>query len=124
MPASPQVLVLSVDPTLSRLVQLNLERRGFDVQQHRWAACCGLGEAPRACAADLIIADLDCPSPVCWNGAPQLRAVFTQHPLLLLTHERPSAPYLQAHQPCQALQKPFAVDELVRAVNGLLLMAR
>ena len=115
---------MSVDPTLSRLVQLNLERRGFDVQQHRWAACCGHGESPRGCAADLIIADLDCPAPVCWNGAPQVRAVFKQHPLLLLAHERPSAPYLQAHQPCQALQKPFAVDELVRAVNGLLLMAR
>jgi DNA-binding response OmpR family regulator len=111
---------LSVDPTLSRLVQLNLERRGFGVRQHRWAACCGLGETPQACAADLIIVDVDCPSPASWNAAPHARAVFTQPPLLLLAHERPSAAYLRMHDPCQALEKPFAVDELIRAVHALL----
>jgi DNA-binding response OmpR family regulator len=123
LPAPPRVLVLSVDRTLSQLVQLNLERRGFDVRQHGWAACCGLGEAPRPCAANLVVADLDCPSPACWNGTPRLRAVFPSHPLLLLAHERPSAPYLQTHQPCRSLQKPFAIDELVQAVSGLILMA-
>ena len=123
MPAPPRVLVLSIDPLLGRLVQLNLERRGFEVHQHRWAACCGLGEAPPPRAAGLVIADLDCPSPACWRGAPHLRALFPVRPLLLLAHERPSAPYLQAHQPCRSLQKPFAIDELVQAVGGLLRMA-
>ncbi len=120
MPALPRVLVLSIDPTLSRLMQLNLERRGFDVQQYGWAACCGRGEAPRPCAAELVLADLDCRSPECWSGAPQVRAVFPSNPLLLLVHERPSATYLHTHQPCRSLQKPFAIDELVQAANGLI----
>ena len=123
MPAPPPVLVLSVDRTLGRLVQLNLERRGFEVRPHGWAACCGLGEAPRPWAAGLVIADLDCPAPACWAGAPRLRAVFPARPLLLLAHARPSAAYLQAHQPCRSLQKPFAIDELVRAVSGSILPA-
>jgi hypothetical protein len=108
---------------LGRLVQLNLERRGFNVQQHRWAACCGLGEAPPPCAAGLVVADLDCPPPDCWKAAPHLRALFPFHPLLLLAHGLPSAPYLQTHQPCRCLQKPFAIDELVQAVSGLILLA-
>ena len=120
MPASPRVLVLSVDSTLCRLVWLNLERRGFDVRQHGWAACCGLGEAPQPGAVGLVIADLDCPSPECWKGAPNLRALFPFQPLLVLAHERPSAPYLRVHQPCESLQKPFAVDELVRAISRLI----
>jgi DNA-binding response OmpR family regulator len=111
------VLVLSVDATLSRLMQLNLERRGFDVRPHTWAACCGRGEAPRGNQADVVIADLDCPAPDCWTAAPQLRALFPSHPLLLLAHDRPSAPYLQTHQPVRSLQKPFAIDELVRVLR-------
>ena len=124
MAALARVLVLSVDATLGWLVEVNLTRRGLAVRQHHWAACCGLGETPPPDGADLVVADLDCPSPGCWRGATQLRVLFPRRPLLLLAHDRPSAPYLQACQPCRSVQKPFAVDELIGAVGALLHVQR
>jgi DNA-binding response OmpR family regulator len=70
--------------------------------------------------AGLVISDLDCPAPACWQCGARLRALFPSHPVLLLAHERPSARFVQAHTPCAYLQKPFAVDELVGAVQGLI----
>jgi DNA-binding response OmpR family regulator len=115
-----RLLVLSGDPMLSRLVRLNLERRRFSVSVCDWAACCDRGQRPASVAAGLVISDLDCPAPDCWQCGPRLRGLFPFHPLLLLAHERPSAPYVQAHRPCEYVQKPFAVDELVGAVQLLL----
>ena len=104
---------------LSRLLWLNLERRRFNVTVHEWAACCDRGERPGSVAAGLVISDLDCPAPECWQCGPRLRTLFPAHALLLLAHERPSAPYMQAHAPCGYVHKPFAVDELVGAVQRL-----
>lgn len=104
---------------MAYILKLNLERRGLDVQSHAWAACCGRGTTPQAYAVDLVIADLDCPVPACWNAGPRLRAAFAQTPLLLLAHERPSARYLLQHEPCRYLQKPFDISETVREVRAL-----
>ena len=120
MAALRRVLVLSVDPTIGRLLKLNLERRGLDVRPHAWAACCGIGHVPRQWPADVLIADLHCPAPTCWNAGPNLRAVFPRMPLLLLAHERPSARYLQAYDPCRCLQKPFGVADALGAVESLI----
>jgi DNA-binding response OmpR family regulator len=118
--AAPQrVLIVSVDSTMAHLLKLNLERRGLDVQLHPWAACCDRGATPQADAADLVIADLDCPVPACWNAGPRLRAAFAHTPLLLLAHERPSARYLLQYRPCRYLQKPFDISETVREVRAL-----
>jgi DNA-binding response OmpR family regulator len=100
------------------LLKLNLERRGLDVQLQPWAACCDRGVTPQA-HADLVIADLDCPVPACWNAGPRLRAAFAHTPLLLLAHERPSTRYLLQHEPCRYLQKPFDMSETVREVRAL-----
>ena len=103
---------------MAHLLELNLERRGLDVQLQLWAACCGRGATPQAYAADLVIADLDCPVPACWNAGPRLRAAFAGTPLLLLAHERPSARYLLEHAPCRYLQKPFDISETVHEVRA------
>jgi len=118
--APTRVLVLSVDPMMARLLEMNLVRRGLEVQAQSCAACCGLGETSRPYAADVLIADLHCPAPVCWDAGPRLRAAFPRLPLLLLAHERPSAAYLQAHLPCQCLQKPFGMADAVRALEALI----
>lgn len=114
-----RIAVVSVDPTIARLLQLNLERRGLGVEPHLWAACCGIGEAPPTYPSDLLIADLHCPAPECWNAAPHLRALFPRVPLLLLAPARPSARYLQAHQPCDSLQKPFGIPDALSAIDAL-----
>lgn len=120
MGALPRVLVLSVDTTMGGLLTLNLERRAFDARPYAWAACCGIGEVPRPYPADLLIADLHCPAPECWNAGPNLRALFPRMPLLLLAHDRPSPRYLHAHHPCQSLQKPFGVADALDAVYALI----
>jgi DNA-binding response OmpR family regulator len=115
-----RVVLLSVDPTMIRLLTLNLDRRGFEVQPHGWAACCGLGDAPRTYAADVLVADLHCPAPACWSAAPRLRAAYAHTPLLLVAHEQASAAYLQAHHPCLCLQKPFGMADALHMVNVLM----
>ena len=114
-----RIAVVSVDPTIARLLKLNLERRGLDVESHLWAACCGIGEAPPTCPSDLVIADLHCPAPACWNAAPHLRALCARVPRLLLAPERPSARYLQPHHPCGCLQKPFGIADALSAIDAL-----
>jgi DNA-binding response OmpR family regulator len=113
-----RVLVLSVDATLAGLLQLNLERRGFSVERQEWAACCGTG-AGTPDAADVVIADLDCPPPAAWSGTRRLRAVFPSQPLLLLAHDWPDTQLVEACRPCQYLQKPFGIGEFMRAVGAL-----
>ena len=115
-----RIVVVSVDPTIARLLKLNLERRGFGVEPHPWAACCGIGEAPPICPSDLLIADLHCAAPACWNAGPSLRTLFPRVPLLLLAPERPSARYLQAHDPCDCLQKPFGIADALSAIDALI----
>ena len=117
------VLILSVDATLAGLLRVNLERRGFGVRHQAWAACCGLGDAaPREAApedAHLLVADLDCPPPACWNGSQRVRARFPAHPLLLLGHDWPDGQVVEACRPCRYLQKPFAIGEFIDAVGEL-----
>ena len=117
--ARPRVLVVSIDSTMAHLLQINLERRGLDVRWQLWAACCNLGRTPRQYAADLVIADLDCPAPECWEAGPRLRGAFREAPLLLLSHERASVHYLVAHEPCRCIEKPFGLNEVVREVSAL-----
>jgi len=119
VPDTARVLVLSIDATLADLVKLNLERRRFGVRQQTWAACCGAGAATSE-EADLVVADLDCPPPACWNGLSRLRALFPSHPLLVLAYDRPTAPFLQGCSPCRYLQKPFAIDNFMQAVGSLI----
>jgi DNA-binding NarL/FixJ family response regulator len=104
---------------MARLLKINLERRGFHVQSQPWAACCGLGDRPWQYTGNVVIADLDCPAPACWNAGPRLRAAYPHIPLLLLAHEHPSARYLRAHQPCGYLQKPFGVSDAVREIDAI-----
>jgi DNA-binding response OmpR family regulator len=119
-----RIVLLSADPTMLRLLTLNLERRGLDVEAYAWAACCGFGQAPRMVAADVLVADLHCPAPACWDAARRLRAAYARVPLLLLAHEQASPTYLQTHQPCECLQKPFGVTDALRSVNFLMRSGR
>jgi DNA-binding response OmpR family regulator len=118
--AARRVIVLSLEPTMTRLLSANLQRRGFEVQPYSWAACCGLGEVPRRSAADILLADLHCPAPQCWDAGPRLRKAFADTPLLLLAHELASAAYLQRHHPCECLQKPFSMTDALRAIQTLM----
>jgi DNA-binding response OmpR family regulator len=112
------VLILSLDATLAGLLRLNLERRGFGVRHQVWAACCGVGEATVG-AADLVIADLDCPPPAWLNGTRRVRALFPLHPLLVLGHDWPDGQMVEACRPCRYLQKPFAIQDFIQGVGAL-----
>jgi DNA-binding response OmpR family regulator len=118
--AARRIILLSVDPTMTRLLIANVRRRGFEVLPYASAACCGLGEVPPPCEAEIFLTDLHCPAPECWDAGPRLRGAHPDTPLLLLAHERPSAAYLQRHQPCDCLEKPFGMAEALRAIEALM----
>jgi DNA-binding response OmpR family regulator len=116
------LLVCSVDPTLSDLMRVNLERRSIGVHQATWAPCCGAVEdAPKSSAPlyDVLIADLDCPEPACWRGPTLLRQAFPSVPIVILTDCWPSSGRLKDCAPCRYIHKPFTINELLCAVREL-----
>jgi hypothetical protein len=118
----PHALICSLDEPLSDLMCLALERRGWEVRQTRWAACCGdpaEGPATGPDAVEVVIADLDCPGPACWRAVPVLRGLFNARPLGLLAHDWPSFRQRQAWGLCGYIRKPIALTELLRVVAEL-----
>ena len=113
-----RVLILSLDTTLTGLLRLNLERRGFGVRHQAWAACCGAGEATLE-TVEVVIADLDCPAPAWGSGARRVRGLFPSHPLLLLGHDWPDGQIVNTCHPCRYLQKPFAIDDFMQSLRAL-----
>jgi DNA-binding response OmpR family regulator len=114
----PRVAIYSVDAMLSDLLARNLARRGFGVRQAARTPCCD-HLADLLEAADVVIADLDCPAPACWQGVARLREQHPSLPVVFLAHDRPDAGRLRAWRPYRYLRKPLAVDELLRVLAEL-----
>jgi DNA-binding response OmpR family regulator len=120
------VLLYSTDSRFSDLLERNLSKRGLRVRQQAWSAChAGTGDAPRQVPADvdLVIADLDCIGPACWQAIVHLRRVVHSLPVVFLAYEWPNPGRLGRCQPCGFLRKPFAVDELLRVLEEFLAAA-
>jgi CheY-like chemotaxis protein len=114
-----RILVWSADGSLANLVTWNLEHRGFAVLRAAGAPCCE-PLPPATPAPDVVIADLNCPEPRCWDGVSQLRERFGRQPLILLSHAWPPTHRLRAIQPYGYLKKPFAIEELLKILHQVL----
>lgn len=118
--ARAAVAVVSDDEVSLALIHLNLARRGYAVLvalhehvEQGW-------EPPRP--PDLLVLDLAAPDPHCWELARQVRARNWARPLrlLLLTVCEPYAHRLAELVTHRYVRKPFAVDELVSAVEAVI----
>lgn len=114
------ILVCSLDISLSGLLVWNLSRRGYDTRHVHWDPYYETGEdPPELVDADIVISDLGCPEPDCWAAASQVRQLFASLPVVFLAYCWPDERQLRTLHPCAYLRKPFAVDELLRALRDL-----
>jgi len=115
--AVPTIWVISSDPEIRRLIALNLSKRGFRILEFALPISSPpSGEPPR-----LIILDLDAESSdgFDWEAVETLRQhpVTQAVPVLLLLSAPPRAEQLSAFQPARWVEKPLAMDVLLRAVR-------
>ncbi len=116
------VLLCSEDDALSKLIHVNLERRGFQTHHTVWDTC--LAEPAAQPRADVVLADLVAPEPDCWNDAGRMRQAFPGVPLILFAHAWPDHTRLQPLHPCHCLRKPFAVESLLGLLADVTHMTR
>ena len=104
-----------------------LERSGSELPR-TWDDVEGLGERARSVGARIAfptipvdavlgIVNLDCQEPDLWRRAARVRATVPSVPLVILGHAWPAAAQLDRLQPCVYVRKPFAIDELLAAVQ-------
>jgi DNA-binding response OmpR family regulator len=126
MPAAPlavgshvvNVLVWSDNRILAGLISRNLVRRGFDVDELPLpSAHAPSPPRPLDIQAALAIVDLDCQAPDLWCRAARIRTTIPRIPLVILGHAWPVAAQLDQLQPCIYVRKPFAIDELLAAIQ-------
>lgn len=113
------ILVVEDEPSIARIVQYRLERQGYRV------TVVGDGEAALVAVAaarpDLIVLDLLVPKLDGWQVAQRLKACpdTASIPVLMLSIVADRERGLAAGA-ADYLTKPFAVEELVAKVQGLL----
>jgi DNA-binding response OmpR family regulator len=114
------VAVVSDDGVSLALIHLNLARRGYavlvallDHVEHGWQP----SRLP-----DLLVLDLAAPDPECWELAGQLRALDWARSLrlILLTVCEPYADRLAEVMTHRHVRKPFAVADLLDAVEQVI----
>ena len=112
------ILVWSDNHILSDLVARNLRQRGFEVDEQPLPTA----TPPRLIehhVPDLLIVDLDCLEPELWRRAAQLRVAVPEIPLVVLGHAWPTTARLDQLQPCIYVRKPFAIQQLVDAIQDV-----
>ncbi len=110
------VLLCSRDPELSALLTVNLERRDFTVQWELWSPCCEwIRDGHRD--VDLVIADLDCQEPGCWDAATRLRGAYQRQPLILLGYAWSAPSRLLPLKPFSYVRKPFGIVDLLHVMR-------
>ena len=119
------VLIWSDNRILAGLISRNLVRRGFDVHELPLPTADDLSQArPLGIEAELAIVNLDCQEPDLWYRAARIRTTIPTIPLVFLGHAWPVAAQLDQLQPCIYVRKPFAIDELLAAVQNAPAAAR
>jgi DNA-binding response OmpR family regulator len=116
----PVVAIVSDDDVSLALIHLNLARRGYAVVV---ALVCHVEEGWQPLRSPgLLIVDLGVPEPACWEQAAWLRERdwAYQARLIVLNHCWPEAEWLDRLGAYRHLRKPFAVDDLVTAVEEAL----
>jgi DNA-binding response OmpR family regulator len=115
------VLLWSDNRILADLVTQNLVRRGFNVHETPLPE----PDAPAAVTtmvdpdATLAVLDLDAPEPELWDRAGAVRTLMPCIPLVILGHAWPTTAHLDRLQPCTYVRKPFAIDELLTAIQDV-----
>ncbi|WP_128894781.1 response regulator transcription factor [Longirhabdus pacifica] len=116
----PKILVIEDEPTLSRLLQYNLEQEGFDTLLVDDGAV-GLETAAKG-SFDLIILDIMLPN---LNGLEilgKLRQKGNKTPVIMLTARNTEEEVVQGlhHGADDYITKPFGVAELLARVSAVL----
>jgi DNA-binding response OmpR family regulator len=107
----PTVWIISCDPDTRRLISLNLNRRGFQIQEFL-----SQEELPSSGARpQLIILDASLPDEPDWEAIGALRRLPStkEVPLILLLADPPAASRLAPFQPVRWVEKPLAIDVLL-----------
>lgn len=119
---SHRVLIVDDEPSLRRVVEVNLSARGYQVD----VAGCG-EEALRLVAAgpDLVVLDLGLPDMDGLDLLPRLRDRTTGGILVASARDpRTTAPMVMAAGATDFLAKPFSVDQLLAKVRTILAGSR
>jgi DNA-binding response OmpR family regulator len=119
----PAVAVVSDDDVSLALIHLNLVRRGYAVVvalvhhvEQGWEPLL---------RPDLLVVDLDVPEPACWEQAAWMRERSWARDvrLIVLNPCWPEAEWLNRLGARRHLRKPFAMADLVSAVEDALTTA-
>jgi DNA-binding response OmpR family regulator len=108
---APTVWIISHDPDTRRLISLNLNRRGFQIQEFS-----SPGELPSSGARPLLIfLDANLPDEPDWEAIGVLRQVPSTSgvTLILLLADAPATSRLAPFQPVRWIEKPLAIDTLL-----------
>jgi DNA-binding response OmpR family regulator len=113
----PRFLVISDDEALRRLISLNINARGGDVDEVRERAT--LLTAPRSLDALVLDLGVDGQEEQGWDLARAIRATqwAKQIPLVVLGSTWPFPTQLLPLQPLVFVRKPFSVGTLLEALN-------
>jgi DNA-binding response OmpR family regulator len=111
----PLAWIVSADPDVRRLIELNLCKRGMRCLAMTAAAECDRRPAP----PQVIVLDIDPAAGLDWETAHAWRHVLWLHdvPLLVISAVMPPASELAALRPVYVVRKPLAVDELLEKVR-------
>ena len=105
------VWIISCDPDTRRLISLNLNRRGFQIQEFL-----SQGERPSSEGGpQLIIGDAGLLDEPDWEAIGALRRLPStkEMPLILLLADAPAASRLAPFQPVRWFEKLLAIDALL-----------
>jgi DNA-binding response OmpR family regulator len=111
----PLAWIVSADPDVRRLIELNLCKRGMRCLAMTTAAECDRQPAP----PQVIVLDIDPAAGLGWETATTMRRrpCLASAPLIVIADALPSASQLAALSPAYLVHKPLAVDELLARVR-------
>ena len=109
------ILIVEDDPTLRRVIRLNLAGRGHDVRE---AATAGEAVAAvRARRPDLMLLDINLPDRTGWDVLRELRRDAAEVPTIVVSAVRIGRSRLEEFRPLAYLPKPFPLEALLRLVG-------
>lgn len=115
-----RVLVVDDHPTLGRMIKIILDDAGYEVELTPHPDNVADHASKVAVAHDLVVTDVDMPG----TSGPQLAARLWAHaptlPVLFMSGHAQVEPITDASARHALLRKPFAGDELLRAIAELL----